>query len=301
MKLQELTLTNKTKIAESAINSQFGDRLNFAKATKYQLKSALGKTQDLIREFKNSVRFHQSQQDPRYLKLIMVEQALTSRLDEMTQTNPVDQANLAQGVKKAAAAMGDASQAKNLQTAIDKTEKGQTLTSMEKGAMSKLTKGLSSTMQNPQQAQQLQQVLKRAGVKESKIFENEVQQAQVVLAAQDMVDRMQKMLEDVTEMQYKDLPALIDSIRGELGMDQAQSFNASATQTLTTLVTGLQSGKQEMDNAVLALTGQQPTTDFVNNDDIESPDMPEPDIEPEPEELPEPDMDLEPDLGRKRR
>lgn len=301
MKLQELTLTNKTKIAEAAISSQFGDRLNFDKATKHQLKSALGKTQDLIREFKNSLSFHQSQQNPKYLKLIMVEQALSSRLEELAQTSSVDQTNLNNGIKKAASAVGDAAQAKNLQTAMDKTQKGQNLSSTEKDAMAKLTKGISSTMQNPQQAQQLQQILKRAGVKESKIFESEVQQAQVVLAAQDMVDRMQKMLEDITEMQYKDLPALIDSIRGELGMDQAQNFNASATQTLTTLVTGLQTSKQEMDNAVLALTGQQPTTDFVNDTETEPQEMPEPDIETEPEELPEPETDLEPDLGRKRR
>jgi hypothetical protein len=42
--------------------------------------------------------------------------------------------------------------------------------------------------------------------------ESEVQQAQVVLAAQDMVDKMQSMLEDTTEMQFKELPALVDSI-----------------------------------------------------------------------------------------
>jgi len=31
---------------------------------------------------------------------------------------------------------------------------------------------------------------------------SEVQQAQVVLAAQDMVDKMQKMLEEITAMQF---------------------------------------------------------------------------------------------------
>ena len=38
--------------------------------------------------------------------------------------------------------------------------------------------------------------------------ESEVEQAQVVLAAQDLLDRITKMYEDVAEMQYKDLPNL---------------------------------------------------------------------------------------------
>ena len=41
-----------------------------------------------------------------------------------------------------------------------------------------------------------------------RLNESEVQQAQVVLAAQDMVDKMQGMLEDVSELQFKELPAL---------------------------------------------------------------------------------------------
>ena len=37
----------------------------------------------------------------------------------------------------------------------------------------------------------------------------EVEKSQVVLAAQDMVDQVQKMLEDVGQMQVKELPALV--------------------------------------------------------------------------------------------
>ena len=58
------------------------------------------------------------------------------------------------------------------------------------------------------------------------ITENEeVNRSQVILAAQDMVDKMQSMLEDTTEMQFKELPALVDSIRNQIGMDQATQFN----------------------------------------------------------------------------
>jgi len=85
---------------------------------------------------------------------------------------------------------------------------------------------------------------------------SEVQQAQVVLAAQDMVDKMQKMLEEITALQFKDLPALVDSIKNEVGAQQAAQFNADATAALSGLVQNLQGGKQQMEAALGVVTGE---------------------------------------------
>jgi hypothetical protein len=85
---------------------------------------------------------------------------------------------------------------------------------------------------------------------------SEVQQAQVVLAAQDMVDKMQKMLEEVSAMQFKDLPALVDSIKNEVGQPQAAQFNNDATAALTGLMQNLQGSKQQLDAALGVVTGQ---------------------------------------------
>jgi len=85
---------------------------------------------------------------------------------------------------------------------------------------------------------------------------SEVQQAQVVLAAQDMVDKMQKMLEEITALQFKDLPALVDSIKNEVGAQQATQFNADATAALSGLVQNLQAGKQQMEAALGVVTGE---------------------------------------------
>jgi len=87
--------------------------------------------------------------------------------------------------------------------------------------------------------------------------ESEVQQAQVVLAAQDMVDSIQGMIEDATEMQYKELPALVDSIRNQIGLDQANQFNTDATGAMTQLVQNLQATKQAMETSLGVVTGQQ--------------------------------------------
>ena len=97
--------------------------------------------------------------------------------------------------------------------------------------------------------------------------ESEIQQAQVVLAAQDIVDQMQKMIEQVTSLQFKDLPALVEQIKNEVGVDQSAQFNNDATAALAGLVQNLQASKQQMEGAVGVVTGQgAPTVPGLDND-----------------------------------
>ena len=91
-----------------------------------------------------------------------------------------------------------------------------------------------------------------------KLKESEVQQAQVVLASQDMVDQVQKMIEQVTSMQFKDLPALCDQIKNQIGVDQAMQFNGDASAALSGLLQNLQGAKQQLEAATGVVTGQAP-------------------------------------------
>jgi hypothetical protein len=87
---------------------------------------------------------------------------------------------------------------------------------------------------------------------------SEVQQAQVVLASQDMVDQVQKMSEQISAMQFKDLPALVDQIKNEVGVDQAMQFNTDATAALAGLLQNLQGAKTQLEQALGVVTGQAP-------------------------------------------
>ena len=73
-----------------------------------------------------------------------------------------------------------------------------------------------------------------------------------------MVDRMQSMLEDITSMQFKDLPALSNSIQTTIGTTEAQAFNNAAGQSLGVLVDAIQAAKVEMETAQGTLTGVEP-------------------------------------------
>jgi hypothetical protein len=132
---------------------------------------------------------------------------------------------------------------------------------------------------------------------------SEVQQAQVVLASQDMVDQVQKMIEQVTSMQFKDLPALVDQIKNEVGINEAGQFNNDANSALGALVQNLQGAKEQLEVALGVVTGQAPQ---IPGQDMGA-EMPAP-VEPGaemPAELPAPEEEpVEPmaaGLGRERR
>lgn len=89
------------------------------------------------------------------------------------------------------------------------------------------------------------------------VVENEeVEKSQVVLAAQDLVDTVQKMLEDIGEMQVKELPALVDGIESEIGVNEAQSYNDQVSAQLDTLSGALKEAFTQLKAARDAITGQ---------------------------------------------
>jgi len=94
--------------------------------------------------------------------------------------------------------------------------------------------------------------------KEAKIvIENqEVEKSQVILAAQDMINNLQKMIEEVNDMLVKELPALTDSIQSEIGVNEAAAFNQAASQSLSTLNQTLSQSKQSLQGAMDSMTGQ---------------------------------------------
>jgi len=92
------------------------------------------------------------------------------------------------------------------------------------------------------------------------IVENEeVQKSQAILAAQDMVDSMQKMVEDVSDMLVKELPALVDSIQSEIGVNESEQFNSQVVEALTSLTAALTQSKTTLLSALNTITGQSAT------------------------------------------
>ena len=244
MKLQELAAPSPTKQIAKVFESYFGSNIEFDRLTPRQTQHLLHRVQGLLHEHRSGSARYQSQQNPGYLKLVMMEQALTTRMaEEAIPVAPV--AGAAPGAKPAQPSTVQVKDPK-LAAALKKSTAGQQLNPEEQ----KLVAGAAMM----QAESRLRRVMTR-------LNESEVQQAQVVLAAQDMVDKMQGMLEDVTELQFKELPALVDSIKNQVGIDQATRFNTDATAALAGLVQNLQGAKAALDQALGVVTGQAPAPD----------------------------------------
>jgi hypothetical protein len=242
MKLQELSAPKPTKQISKVFESYFGKGIRFENLSAGQANKLLGRVRGLLSETRRQPDIHFSERNPTYLKLVMMEQALAAKLAEEMPvatapgvTNP--------GAAAAATAAGVVATQKDpkVKAALQKAAKGQSLNPEEQKIVSGVA--LSKTESKLRRAYRM-------------LKESEVQQAQVVLAAQDMVDKMQSMLEDTTELQFKELPALVDSIKNQVGIDQAQQFNTDVTAALSGLVQNLQAAKQQLDQALGVVTGQ---------------------------------------------
>jgi hypothetical protein len=234
-----LAAANPTKQAAKVFESYFGNTVKFDQITPPQARGMLKRVRSMIAEHRRTPEFHSSEQNPAYLKLVVMEQALA--------TQAMAPATASVDPRKAAALQSaQVAQAKrNKQDQIRDIEKQVTDLNKQKAD---LQRGMN--MPTMEGRRSLRQRLKEA---------SEVQQAQVVLASQDMVDQVQKMSEQISAMQFKDLPALVDQIKNEVGTDQAMQFNTDATAALAGLLQNLQGAKTQLEAALGVVTGQAPT------------------------------------------
>jgi len=246
MKLQELA-ASPTKQAAKVFESYFGGRIRLNTISRRQTRNLLGRVRGLVQEHRKTPEFHKSEKNPTYLKLIMLEQVLTKKMHEdvmpmqsgtVAPTAPVSTQSGAQ-----AAAMASAQQSERKKAIQDQIK-----------LLQQQIADLQKAMNNPVAPVAMEN--RKHNRLYRRLQESEIQQAQVVLAAQDMVDRVQKMLEDVTSMQFKDLPALCDQVKNEVGVEQSVQFNTDANAALGGLVQNLQASKQQLEQALGVVTGQ---------------------------------------------
>ena len=254
MKLHELAAPKATQQISKVFESYFGSKLSFDQLNSRQANYMLNRVRGILGEHRQSSARHNSEQNPDYLKLVMMEQALAAHMKEAADTvsGAVAAATAAPKTGAVAAPVDP-----KLKMAQDKLKKGQSLSTEEQ------------RMVNSQAAAVAENRLRNAY---RMLKESEVQQAQVVLAAQDMVDKMQGMLEDISELQFKELPALVDSIKNQVGIDQATQFNTDVSTALTTLLQTLQGTKQQLDSALGVVTGQASPVAAIPGMDVDAAD-----------------------------
>ena len=93
-------------------------------------------------------------------------------------------------------------------------------------------------------------------ITESIIVEGEMEAAEQVMASKNMVDKIQKMVEDLGGMLNEDLPPLTDSIRDNMDSTMAEQFNLAMQQVLSNALEGMRQTREQVDAAARILTGE---------------------------------------------
>lgn len=113
------------------------------------------------------------------------------------------------------------------------------------------------------------------------VKEGAEEQAQLVMAAKDMVDKVTGWMEDTASMQTESMLELADAIRDEMGQEQSEQFVNTVKPSLESLYTSLEATREALTGGVAVLTGEgapstigadepavEPSTDAENDADM---------------------------------
>jgi hypothetical protein len=101
-------------------------------------------------------------------------------------------------------------------------------------------------------------MIKKEGVEE---------QSELILAAKDMMDKVTSFLEDLASMKTEGALELVDRIRDEMGAEKADAFLQKIQPAIEQAEATLTTTRQELDNGVRILTGEEVASDPIGADD----------------------------------
>jgi len=93
------------------------------------------------------------------------------------------------------------------------------------------------------------------------------EQSELILAAKDMMDKVTGYLEDLASMKTEGMLELADRIRDEMGADKADAFLQKIQPAIEQAEATLTTTRQELDNGVRILTGEEVASDPMGADD----------------------------------
>ena len=93
------------------------------------------------------------------------------------------------------------------------------------------------------------------------------EQSELILAAKDMMDKVTGYLEDLASMKTEGMLELADRIRDEMGADKADAFLQKIQPAIEQAEATLTTTRQELDNGVRILTGEEVASEPMGADD----------------------------------
>jgi hypothetical protein len=105
------------------------------------------------------------------------------------------------------------------------------------------------------------------------------EQSELILAAKDMMDKVTSFLEDLASMKTEGALELVDRIRDEMGAEKADAFLQKIQPAIEQAEATLTTTRQELDNGVRILTGEEVASDPMGADDTMDMDTTDADLD----------------------
>ena len=228
MKSLVLTKPVTTESLLAEFESRFNQTMDLSKFTKEELEDTANHIRTKIHEITQNTHFGQELKNDSYQKNQMM-------------LDIVNQAIAERKLGEYGGSMASDPDVKAGATAIS--------------AKAKLDKGQSLS---PDEKKQVSKMLQTEGVEE---------QSELILAAKDMMDKVTGYLEDLASMKTEGMLELADRIRDEMGADKADAFMQKIQPAIEQAEATLTTTRQELDNGVRILTGEEVASEPMGADD----------------------------------
>ena len=286
MKLSDIENTSSSAMNKK-MREKLGWNLNLNAMTVESAQNMMESINGKLSAVRSSHKLHESQKNPNYMGMIMAKKILEKYVAEAKpdfldvdkdgdKKEPMKKAlKDKKKVSEAELKVDEKAVSKSQQQAAGIALSGKNL----KGASKEMAKMPKKELEKFAKTK-TKDLPKHVSESRRRLNEDELGQAQAMLAAKDMVDSMQDMIEDISKMLNEQLPPLTDNIRTAIGSTEADGFKASASSTLSSLLTTVQTSRDAMDQAVRTLSGEPgaPGGMGAAPTDMGAPDMGAPDM-----------------------
>jgi hypothetical protein len=241
MKSLDLTKPITTESLLKEFESRFNQTMDLSQLDEVELQDYANHVRTKIHEITQNTHFGQELKDDSYQKNQMMLDIINQAISERK-------------LAEYGGDMGNSIIGKATGEIKDKLSKGQAVSPADRKAAAQAMKTEISKM--PKGTGTMQGV--KEGVEE---------QSELILAAKDMMDKVTGYLEDLASMKTEGMLELADRIRDEMGADKADAFIQKIQPAIEQAEATLSTTRQELDNGVRILTGEEVASEPMGADD----------------------------------
>ncbi len=304
MNLKEITKPITVESLNETLAKRFGKKLNVQQYTNEQLDDARNKLRTQLSAIETTESFDDVHKNDTYQKSKLMLDVLNAEISE--RENITDEGISATDKKtgkkiRPGTPEWNAKYNKGMKKKTDEGAKpdfadidddGNETEPMTKAAQDKKEKegGKKGSKGLSDKQKKLPKGLQQAIAKKKKVKEGKEDEAELVMASKDMVDRVTSWMEDTAEMQTESMLELADAIRDEMGVQQSDAFVQTVKPALESMYAAMETTRAALTQGVGMLTGEgeAPEAEMGAEPDPEAPavdDEMEPTVDQEEDEF----------------